>query len=130
MTTSSYDKMGTLLALMLQHPVQSVLFAYSFASQVVLVCLRRILLPHFPVYQSLRLQLQRAYLAAASVAFPEIVNRLPVGDVPQQRAHKADPKFDVYLIPGHKDLSIYAKNPENGSKMCRALRAWRRLCSR
>jgi acetyl esterase/lipase len=114
--------MGHLLVMMLQHPLQTLLFAQSFAAQVVLILLKRILLPHFPVYQSLRLQLQRAYLAAANVTFPDIVHRLPVGDVPQERARKIDPKLQAYLIPGSKDLSRYAKASENG-KSCVVLYA-------
>jgi acetyl esterase/lipase len=108
--------MARLIVLMLQHPFQSLLFVQSFAAQVILIFLKRILLPHFPVYQSLRLQLQRAYLAAANVAFPDIVHRLPIGDVPQHRARKIDPALDAYLIPGSKRLSTYTKGPQKGKR--------------
>ena len=109
--------MGNLLQLILRHPLQALLFTHSFISQVSLVLLRRLLLPHFPVYQPLRLQIQRAYLAAAALAFPDLPHRLPVGKVSLKRARKVDEKVPAFLVPGTRQLSHFSQ-PSNAKQRC------------
>lgn len=110
--------MANLLLLILKHPLQALLFTHSFLSQALLVLLRRFLLPHFPVYQSIRLQLQRAYLSSASLTFPNLTHRLPVGDVSPRRARKFDENVPGYLIPGTHHLSDFAQKEQCTRQRC------------
>ena len=98
--------MANLLMLLLKHPLRSFLFSYSFATQVVLALVRRIVLPHFPVYQSFRLQIQRAYQSSAALTFPDLPHRLPVSGMPVDRARKVS-GAPAYLVPGGKDLASF-----------------------
>ncbi|KAF9894354.1 hypothetical protein FE257_007857 [Aspergillus nanangensis] len=95
-----------LLLLLLQNPVKTLQFAYTWTTSSFLVILQSILLPHYPEYQSLRTRLHRAYLSSAYLVFPHLTHRLPVGSsVPESRAYPvkdAVHNFNGYLIPGTK----------------------------
>ncbi|KAH0842475.1 hypothetical protein FOPE_07489 [Fonsecaea pedrosoi] len=108
--------MANLVLLLLKHPLRTLLFIHTFFSQISLVLLRRLLLPHFPVFQSLRLQIQRAYLGAAALTFPDLTHRLPVGDLSRRRARQVDEKVPAYLIPGTRGLSDFAQPKDDGKK--------------
>lgn len=95
------------LLLLLRHPLRSIIFSHSFLAQVLLALLRRVLLPHFPHYQSLRVQIQRAYLSAAALTFPDLTHRLPVTNLSLKRARKLDDGVPAYLIPGARPLSEF-----------------------
>lgn len=99
-----------LVELILRHPLQALLFGYTFIAQAAVVALRRILLPHIDSYQSLRLQLQRAYLSSCSMTFPDLTHRLPVGPSPEHRARLVGTNFTGYIIPGTADLTSSAGN--------------------
>ena len=90
--------------LLLQHPVEAVIFSYTFAAQSFIVLLKRTLLPHISQYQSVRIQLHRAYLSACSATFPDLTHRLPVGPVPDHKARQVGTDFTGYIIPGYKDF--------------------------
>lgn len=93
--------MSNLLALVLWNPFKTLRFGYTFAVQILLIVLRRILLPHYPHYQTLRLQLQRAYLASTNLHFPDLVHRLPVRRCPETRARKVTTSsWTGYFVPG------------------------------
>ncbi|OAL34485.1 hypothetical protein AYO20_06328 [Fonsecaea nubica] len=108
--------MANLVLLLLKHPLRTLLFIHTFFSQISLVLLRRLLLPHFPVFQSLRLQIQRAYLGAAALTFPDLTHRLPVGNLSLRRARQVDEKVPAYLIPGTRRLSDFAQPKDDGKK--------------
>lgn len=92
-----------LLALLLNNPLRTIRFVYTWLAQSSFVLLRRLLLPHVPVYQSLRIQLHRAYLSSCASTFPDLVYRLPVGPVPERSAKPVStPDFLGYVIPGRK----------------------------
>lgn len=112
--------MANLFLLLLRHPLQALLFTHSFFAQVVLVLLRRLLLPHFPFYQSLRLQIQRAYLSSASLTFPNLTHRLPVSNLSEKRARRVDEKIHAYLIPGSQTLHEFLERKTDHQK-CVAL---------
>lgn len=112
-----------LLLLLLRHPFAAVRFTYTWLAQSLLVLLRRALLPHLPSYQPLRLQLQRAYLSSASVTFPDLTHRLPVGPVLESRArYIRDSGFEAYLVPGASSR-LLEQGPERGRRRCIALYA-------
>ena len=92
------------LKLMLLHPLSSLRFLYTFAAQSWLVVLRRLLLPHFPRYQTFRTQMQRAFMSSCSATFPDLCWGLPVGNVPEDEARLISPSVPAYLIPGYKSL--------------------------
>lgn len=96
--------MANLAMLMLRNPLQSLYFSYSFLAQILLILLRRLLLPHFPVYQSIRLQVHRAYLASSALTFPNLVHRLPIVSCPQDVARQVGTGWTGYVIPGQKEL--------------------------
>lgn len=112
--------MANLFVVLLRHPLQALLFTHSFLSQIILVLLRRLLLPHFPVYQSLRLQIQRAYLSSAAWTFPDLTHRLPVGYLPANRARRVNPHIPAYLIPGTQTLGEFSDRKSDRQK-CVAL---------
>lgn len=113
--------MVRLLTLILQNPLRSLLFGYTFCAQVFVVLLKRALLPYYPSYQSVRTQLQRAYLSASILHFPRLVHRLPVTNCPSQRAKKVgDSDWTGYVVPGTSNLF----DPSlSGRKQCVALYA-------
>ncbi|KAK5045787.1 hypothetical protein LTR84_008880 [Exophiala bonariae] len=111
--------MANLWLLLLRHPLRAILFSHSFLSQILLTLLQRLLLPHFPSHQSLRLQIQRAYLSSASLTFPDLTHRLPVGNVPARRARKLE-NIPAYLVPGSRELSDFA-GPKHETRRCVAL---------
>ncbi|KAL2831018.1 alpha/beta-hydrolase [Aspergillus pseudoustus] len=87
------------------HPLQFLKFCYSFLTQSLLDLAERIFLPHYPVYQSLRTRIARAYLAAAAIHLPDIVHRLPVTACPSGRARKVgDAHWKGYVVPGSHTL--------------------------
>lgn len=100
--------MVQLWELLLQSPLRSCRFLYAFGIQIFLVGLRSILLPTLPHYQSLRLQLHRAYWSSSSYYFPEVIHRLPVTNCPSERARRVGSKFTGYIIPGSADLAVLA----------------------
>jgi acetyl esterase/lipase len=108
--------MARLAALMLRNPLKSLYFSYSFLVQIFIILLRRLLLPHFPIYQSVRLQIQRAYLASAAVNFPDLVHRLPILSCPEQRARKIGSGWTGYIIPGRKSLSDFTGESQNSKR--------------
>lgn len=99
-----------LTALILCNPLKTLRFTYTFIAQVILVLLKHILLPYFPVYQSLRTQLQRAYLASSALHFPAIVHRLPVTHCPSSRARKVGSGWTGYLVPGTRPVSDLSRD--------------------
>ncbi|KIV92791.1 hypothetical protein PV10_04057 [Exophiala mesophila] len=101
-----------LVLLLLRHPLRTIIFSHSFLAQVLLALLKRVLLPHFPQYQSLRLQVQRAYQAAAALTFPDLTHRLPVTNLSLKRARKLDDAVPAYLIPGARLLSEFHLAPK------------------
>lgn len=92
--------MANILTLLLKNPGKATRFWYTFLVQVFLVLLRRLLLPHWPYYQTLRLQLQRAYLSSTNFHFPDLVHRLPIKSCPEIRARRLGTDWTGYLIPG------------------------------
>lgn len=93
--------MAKLYILLLSNPIKSLLVLYSFLAQALLVLLRQALLAHFPAYQPLRIQLQRCYLAACSLHFPDLTHRLPADEVHVTKARFLDKKgWKAYVIPG------------------------------
>lgn len=93
--------MAKLYLLLLSNPTKTLLFLYSFLAQAFLVLLRYALLAHFPTYQPLRIQLQRCYLAACSLHFPDLTHRLPADEVHVTKARYLDKKgWKAYVIPG------------------------------
>ena len=113
--------MAHLLLLILQNPRRSVAFLYTFLAQTTLILLKRLCLPHLPFFQSVRIQLQRAYLSAAALHFPEIVHRLPV-ECSESRAQRIGHGWTGYIIPGTKSLTETSGNDFNFKK-CIALYA-------
>lgn len=97
-------KMANLLSLILRNPIRTTSFSYTFIVQILLIILKRILLPHYPHYQSLRLQLQRAYLSSSSLCFPDFVHRLPITYCSEKRARKVGDSWTGYVVPGTRDL--------------------------
>lgn len=98
--------MVKLWKLLLQNPLRSCRFLYAFGTQVLLIGLKAILLSTLPRYQSLRLQLQRAYWSSSSYYFPEVIHRLPVANCPDTRARRVGSKFTGYVIPGTAELAV------------------------
>ncbi|KAH8595052.1 Alpha/Beta hydrolase protein [Bisporella sp. PMI_857] len=104
--------------MLLRSPFQSLKLIYSFSIFSCIEILRRILLPHVPVYQSLRTRLFRAYLAAANVHFPEIIHRLPVS-APSSRAKLIETNdFKAYIIPGGADVANLAAPTQEKQNRC------------
>ncbi|KAF7527642.1 hypothetical protein PCG10_002606 [Penicillium crustosum] len=88
-------------AVILGHPLQALKFCYSFFAQCFIDITERVLLPHYPTYQSLRTRLARAYLGAAAIHLPDIVHRLPVSNCPASRARPVEgANWKGYIIPG------------------------------
>lgn len=115
--------MASLIALLFRNPLQSFLFFYNFSVLILLFLLRRVLLPHFPAYQTFRTQVQRAFLSATSTAFPDLARRLPVGKLPESRARKVQCDCDTYLIPGEQTLSSFVPVSKNAKKQAVVLYA-------
>jgi hypothetical protein len=111
-----------LLELMLRNPLKTLVFGYTFLIQSAIVVLRRLLLPHIQNYQSVRLQLQRAYMSACSATFPDLTYRLPVGPVPESKARRIGSDWTGYVIPGCKSLDLLRSSP-GGAAHCVALYA-------
>jgi hypothetical protein len=107
----------SLATLLFRHPYTSLKFSYCFIVQVLLVLLRRILLLRFPSYQSLRIQLQKAYLSSASLTFPNLTHRLPVTACPERRARSlAGTGWTGYVIPGNRNLSGFIGDAKQGAR--------------
>lgn len=114
--------MANLLVLLLRNPLRTARFSYSFLAQVLLILLRRILLPHMPYYQSIRQQIQRAYLVSCSLSLPDLVHRLPITSCPDSRAKRVGSGWTGYLIPGTKSLKELSLNTSQNSR-CLAIYA-------
>ncbi|KAK4636479.1 Esterase [Fulvia fulva] len=84
----------------LHHPLEAINFLYYFTVQLLLLTLHRILLPHYPYYQSFRTQVQRAYLASTSLCFPTLTHRLPATYTLQQAARIHGTGWNGYVTPG------------------------------
>jgi len=104
------------LKLMLLNPLSALKFLYTFSTQSVLVVVRRVLLPHFPFYQSLRTQLQRAFMSSCSITFPDLCWGLPVGSVPEHKARVVAPDVPAYTIPGSHSLTVPTTNKVPGTR--------------
>lgn len=104
-----------LILLLLRNPIKTLRFFYTWLVQSTLLGLRRVLLPHVPMYQPFRIQLHRAYLSSCITTFPDLVYRLPIGQVPESRAKIIQSDFLGYVIPGSKSslLSLIAQKPSN-----------------
>jgi acetyl esterase/lipase len=85
---------------LLQHPLQAAQFTYYFITEVFLILLHRLLLPNFPHYQSLRIEIQRAYLSSTSLFFPTFTHRLPADYGPNEAAPIQGKGWRGYVIPG------------------------------
>ncbi|PVH71629.1 alpha/beta-hydrolase [Cadophora sp. DSE1049] len=105
--------MTTLAQKLLESPIQSLLFSYSFIVGIFLILGRRLLLPQFPVYQSLRTQIQKAYLAAAAVHYPQLVHRLPVSCSQNEAREIVGIAWKGYLIPGQENIERFVNVPRN-----------------
>ena len=93
--------MAKLYILLLYNPSKSFLVLYTFLAQAFIVLLSQVLLAYLPTYQPLRIQLQRCYLSACHVHFPDLVHRLPVAEVHVTKARFHDKKgWKGYIIPG------------------------------
>lgn len=103
--------MGGLARKLFESPLSSLLFAFAFLVQTILILLRRLLLPKFPPYQSLRTQIQRAYLASAVVHYPDLPHRLPVRASQREARMLEGDGWTGYLIPGHDTLANYVNQP-------------------
>ncbi|KAH8807485.1 Alpha/Beta hydrolase protein [Xylogone sp. PMI_703] len=107
--------------MILRNPIKSILLLYSFCSQSLIIILQRVLLPHFPSHQSLRIQLQRAYQAAATLTFPDFTHRLPVSPCPDKAAKIDGEGWSGYIIPARKSLSTFSKDAAKSRSCCVAL---------
>lgn len=96
--------MPQLWKLVIQNPIRSCRFLHAFLGQVFLIGLHRIVLPWWPRYQSLRLQMQRAYWSSSSFYFPELIHRLPVTDCAPEKARRVGSDWTGYIIPGTNHL--------------------------
>ncbi|RMJ07960.1 hypothetical protein CDV36_012434 [Fusarium kuroshium] len=103
--------MWRLLQLMLGHPLRSLTFIYSFTTQVALILLKAVLLPHMPRYQSIRIQIHRAYWASSSTFFPALIHRLPVTGCAERRARRIGSGWKAYVIPGTRRIGEIAGKP-------------------
>lgn len=103
--------MWKLIKLMLGSPLRSLKFTYTFAAQVLLVCLKHALLPHLPKYQSFRTQIHRAYLSSSATLFFPLTHRLPVTGCPEERARRVGDGWTAYVIPGTSRLEGIAQDP-------------------
>ena len=112
----SQPKMPSLLYKLFESPIQSLLFSYSFAVETIFVLSRRLLLPQFPVYQSIRTQIQKAYLAAVAIHYPQLAHRLPVSCSKNKAREIIGTTWKGYLIPGTENLQRFAKVPQNENR--------------
>lgn len=95
-----------LASLIARNPLQFLKFCYTFTTQCALDVAERLILPHCPTYQTLRIRFTRAYLAAAALHLPDIVHRLPVTNCPSSRARLvSNANWTGYVIPGTRDLA-------------------------
>lgn len=97
----------------LQHPFQAAQFSYHFLTQVLLILLHRLLLPTFPRYQSLRIEIQRAYLSSTSLYFPTFTHRLPADYGRSDAAPINGKGWSGYVIPG-PDPHVLKQATRNG----------------
>lgn len=96
--------MNDVLRQITNSPVACLLCVYTFATQVILIVARRLLLPHLFNYQSFRTQIFRGYLIA-TFAIPT----LPVeASDSEAKPIEEEGKWKGYLIPGTRDLQDFA----------------------
>lgn len=113
-----------LLLLLLRNPVSTLRFLYTWSALSAIVILKRILVPHISQYQSIRIQLQRAYLLSCSSTFPDLTHRLPVGQVSQARATQiSTTEFNGYIIPGSQSPVLEGLAKSSHQTQCVALYA-------
>jgi len=108
---SKFLKMWKMVCVMVRDPWGSIKFTYAFAAQTFLVCLKFVLLPHLPRYQTFRTQIHRAYWSSASTFLFPLIHRLPVIGCPETRARKVGDGWTAYVIPGTKQLDTVAVSP-------------------
>lgn len=95
------------LTIVAQNPIRVLCFTYSFVTSSLLAVAERVLLAHYPAYQSQRTRIARAYLAAAAIHIPRLVHGLLVTNCPPERA-RAVPLRDSVTnggIPASPDPS-------------------------
>ena len=96
----SRKTMPSAIIRLVQSPFQAAQFAYYFFTQLFLILLHHLLLPNFPRYQSLRIELQRAYLSSTSLYFPTFTHRLPADYGPNDAAPISGKGWHGYVVPG------------------------------
>ena len=101
-----------------RNPVKFACFSYTFLANAVLSVLKRVLLPTFPRYQPLRTDLQRAYLASASIHLPDIVHRLPITGCPEKRARRIGKDWAGYIVPGVRELAEFQTSSSDRNNQC------------
>jgi acetyl esterase/lipase len=114
--------MPSLLWMILRSPLQTIKLLYSFSILASLESARRLFLPQFPSYQSLRIRLFRAYLAAAHVHYPEIIHRLPVSDNEARAKCVEKANFKAYVVPASTVLGDWERD-DGPSRRCVVLYA-------
>jgi acetyl esterase/lipase len=98
---------------LLQNPVQAIKFTCCFFAQLLLIALHHILLPSFPQYQCLRIEVQRAYLISTSLYFPTFTHRLPADYGPNDAISISGKGWSGYVIPG-PDPDVLKQAAGNG----------------
>ncbi|KAF5573174.1 hypothetical protein FPANT_12545 [Fusarium pseudoanthophilum] len=115
--------MARAVAVILRHPIRFIHFSYAFVCLLLVVFLRRILLPHFPSYQSLRIQIHRAFLSASATTFPDLPRRLPVGKLNPAQARIIFDQPTAYVIPGGREPAEFLDEGLAKDKRCVVLYA-------
>lgn len=98
---------------LLQHPKEGLQFLWCFLTQLLIIALHRILLPGFPRYQSLRVEVQRAYLSSTSLYFPTFTHRLPADYGQNDAVSISGKEWSGYFIPG-PDPDVLKQATGNG----------------
>jgi hypothetical protein len=109
--------MAGLAKKLIESPLSSILFIYAFLIQITLILLQRLLLPEFPVYQSIRTQVQRAYLSSAAIHHPDLPHRMPVTASQDNARQISGDGWTGYLIPGHEKLPKFCQSPAGKRRM-------------
>lgn len=91
--------MANLFVLFAKAPLQTLVFIYYFTAQLLLLCLKRVLLPQLHTYQSFRTQIHRAYLSSAGL-YPDLLHGLPVNCSTEDARKIASDSCSAYVIPG------------------------------
>ncbi|CZT14615.1 uncharacterized protein RCC_12209 [Ramularia collo-cygni] len=109
MTGPSHVKM------ILASPRQFIVLVYAFTIRLILILASRLLLPPTPRYQSLRIEIQRAFQTSASLHFRTFTHRLPAEYPPSDARPVSGRGFAGYLVPGQKLHSVedLGNSPKN-----------------